>query len=135
MDKVLEEELENLIGDTKLNAFYTICNYINDNYKAEHVWNDGGKKWDYEYKFRKSSKTLCAFYFKQGCLGFMIIFGKKERDYFEQNKDQYSKQICKLYNSTTTYHDGKWLMIEIEDLKLFEDIKKLLLIKRKPNIK
>lgn len=130
MDKVSEEELENLIGDTKLNAFYTICNYINDNYKARSVWNDGGKKWDYEYKFIKNSKTLCAFYFKQSCLGFMIIFGKKERDYFEQNKNEYTKEICKIYDSTTTYHDGKWLMIEIENLNLFEDIKKLLKVKR-----
>lgn len=130
MDKVSEEELENLIGDTKLNAFYTICNYINDNYKARPVWNDGGKKWDYEYKFIKSSKTLCAFYFKQSCLGFMIIFGKKERNYFEQNKNEYTKEICKIYDSTTTYHDGKWLMIEIENLNLFEDIKKLLKVKR-----
>lgn len=40
-----------------------------------------------------------------------------------------------LYKNTTTYHDGKWVMIELKDLSLLEDIKKLLLIKRKPNKK
>ena len=133
MDKVSKEQLENLVGNKKLEVFYNICNYIDDNYKVEHIWSDGGKKWDYECKFRKSSKTLCAFCFKQDCLGFIIIFGKKEREDFEQNKSEYSKKVCSIYNSTITYHDGKWIMIEVEDLTLFEDIKKLLLIKRKPN--
>jgi len=32
-----------------------------------------------------------------------------------------------------TYHDGKWIMFELVDNTLFDDMRKLLAIKRKPN--
>lgn len=42
-------------------------------------------------------------------------------------------QLVQAYDATTTYHDGKWLMIELQDERLFADLKKLLYLKRKPN--
>lgn len=126
------KDVENLIGKNRKDIFQTIVNYIDSNYDMDHIWNDGGKKWDYEYKFKKSSKTLCGFYLKKECLGFMVILGKNEREKFEQNQKEYSKKLVDLYNNTKTYHDGKWLMLELEDEFLVEDIKKLLSIKRKP---
>ncbi|MDR1695732.1 MAG: DUF3788 domain-containing protein [Endomicrobium sp.] len=129
------KELEKIIGSKKINVFNKICAYINDNYDMDQALNGGGKKWLYEYKFRKSGKTLCAFYFKEKVLGLMIIFGKQERLKIETNKTAFSKETMNLYETTKTYHDGKWMMIELEDLSLFDDIKELLLIKRRPNKK
>ena len=30
-------------------------------------WNNGGRKWKYEYKYRRGRKTLCALYAKESC--------------------------------------------------------------------
>lgn len=64
----------------------------------EQIWNNGGKKWTYEYKFRKNGKTLCAFYFKENTLGFMIIFGKAERTKVEEIKNELSSDVLETYD-------------------------------------
>lgn len=135
MKNVEKEELESLIGIDKVNIFYKFVNKISSIYDMEQTWNNGGKRWNYEYKFRKSSKTLCAFYFKENLLGFMIIFGKEERNKVEEIRNQLSKEIIKSYDDAETFHDGKWVMFELKDESMLEDLTKLLLIKRKPNIK
>lgn len=132
--QVNEKIIEELIGHKKLLEFNKMRDLINEIYDMDNIWNDGGKKWDYEYKFRKSGKTLCAFYFKKDILGLMIIFGKNERDKVEEMRSELGKEIIWEYDNAKTYHDGKWVMFNINNT-LFDDLKKLLLIKRKPNRK
>ena len=65
----------------------------------------------------------------------MIILGKDERLKFETDKEQYSKEVQRIYDEAKTYHDGKWLMFQPTDTSLFEEFMSLLSIKRKPNRK
>lgn len=127
--------ISNIIGKKKKQVFDYLCEYINSTYEMERLWNKPTKNWDYEYKFRKGGKTLCGFYIKKDTLGFMLIFGKVEREKIESARANYSTQFLKLYDNAITYRDGKWVMLELEDLSLVEDIKRLLLIKRRPNKK
>ena len=101
----------------------------------ECSWNKGGKAWKYEYKYRRGGKTLCALYAREHCVGFMIILGRDERLKFEADRDNYSKDVQRIYDETQTYHDGKWLMFKPVDTTLFDDFIRLLRIKRKPNRK
>ncbi len=134
MEKIGREELERLVGINKVNIFYHITDVITSLYETEQIWNNGGKKWTYEYKFRKSGKTLCAFYFKENTLGFMIIFGKDERIKVEEIRNELLSDVLKTYDDAQTFHDGKWVMLNITDYSISEDIKKLLFIKRKPTV-
>ncbi|MEO5178700.1 DUF3788 family protein, partial [Bacteroides ovatus] len=52
---------------------------------------------------------------------------------FESMREMFSNAAQKIYDETTTFHDGKWLMFELKDTSLFNDIERLLSIKRKPN--
>ncbi len=63
----------------------------------------------------------------------MIIFGKNERTKVKENRDSLSPRVLAIYDNAKTYHDGKWAMFDLIDRSLVEDLKKLLLIKRKPN--
>ena len=135
MKSVEKEELIELVGINKVMSFEIIVETINSLYDMEKSWNNGGKKWTYEYKFRKSSKTLCAMYFKKDVLGLMIIFGKDERNKVELIRGELSSEILTEYDKAETFHDGKWVMFNINDTSLLEDIMKLLYIKRKPNKK
>lgn len=135
MENVKKEELEKLVGIDKANVFYDIVSEITMLYDMEQVWNNGGKKWNYEYKFRKSGKTLCAFYFRENTLGFMIIFGKNERAKVEEIRNELSSDVMETYDNAQIFHDGKWVMFDIADYQILEDLKKLLIIKRKPNRK
>ena len=135
MENIKKEDLEKLVGSDKVNTFYDIVDEITKLYDMEQIWNKGGKKWTYEYKFRKGGKTLCAFYFKDNTLGFMIIFGKEERTKIEEMRNEISPSILEIYDTAETFHDGKWVMFNITNNLIIEDLKKLLFIKRKPNRK
>ena len=129
------EEIAALIGPQLFEVWNGLNDLIESKYDMERLWNSGGKKWTYEYKYRRGGKSLCALYAKENVLGFMIIFGKEERAKFEASREDYSIEVQKVYDESPTYHDGKWMMFELKDTSLFSDMEKLLLIKRKPNKK
>ncbi|MFD2878830.1 DUF3788 family protein [Paenibacillus rhizoplanae] len=61
---------------------------------------------------------------KEDAFGFLIIFGKDERVKFEADRNNYSLEVQRVYDESTTYHDGKWMMFELKDTSLFCDIEK-----------
>lgn len=128
-----KQEMIELVGSDLYEIWSQLCYTINQKYDMDCIWNKGGKSWAYEYKYRHSGKTLCALYAKNDCIGFMIILGKHERDKFELIRDSLTKDTQDIYDSAKTYHDGKWIMFNPLDTKMFEDFMKLLSIKRKPN--
>lgn len=127
------ETLEALTGKELYDLWTSLHQLIEQKYNMEQMWNHGGKKWTYEYKYRRGGKTLCALYDKEQTIGFMVILGKDERTKFESMREMFSNAAQKIYDETTTFHDGKWLMFELKDTSLFNDIERLLSIKRKPN--
>ena len=129
------EELTNLVGKSLYEIWDSLIALIDESYDMEHIWHNGGKAWKYEYKYRRGGKTLCALYARDNCVGFMIILGKDERLKFENDRAGFSEAVQRIYDTTPTYHDGKWLMFEPTDTSLFDDFIKLLRIKRKPNKK
>ena len=114
------EDIENLIGTGLYNVWNSLCQLIEKSYEMEQLWNRGGKAWTYA---------------KEKTLGFMVILGKDERAKFEIQRGQFSNEVQMIYDAATTFHDGKWIMFELKDTKLFNDMERLLLIKRKPNRK
>ena len=129
------KEMKTLVGESRYDIWIKLNALIEEKYDMECLWNKGGKAWKYEYKYRRGGKTLCALYARENCVGFMIILGKDERLKFETDRDNYSKEVQRIYDETQTYHDGKWLMFEPTDTSLFDDFIRLLRIKRKPNRK
>lgn len=127
------ETLEALTGKELYDLWTSLHQLIEQKYNMEQMWNHGGKKWTYEYKYRRGGKTLCALYAKEQTIGFMVILGKDERTKFKSMREMFSNAAQKIYDETTTFHDGKWLMFELKDTSLFNDIERLLSIKRKPN--
>lgn len=130
-----QEEMTSLIGETLFESWRSLCERIEEKYDMERQWNSGGKRWKYEYKYRRGGKTLCALYAKEDCFGFMVILGQAERETFERERQDYSPEVQRVYDESTTYHDGKWIMFLIKDQSLFDDMMQLLKIKRRPNKK
>lgn len=130
-----KEDMTALLGQSLYKVWTELSGLIESRYDMDQLWNSGGKAWKYEYKYRRGGKTLCALYAKETVFGFMIIFGKEERAKFEASRGDYSLEAQKIYDTSTTYHDGKWMMFQPVDTSLFPDLEKLLLIKRKPNKK
>ena len=58
------EELTNLVGKSLYEIWDSLIALIDESYDMEHIWNNGGKAWKYEYKYRRGGKNamlaLCA---------------------------------------------------------------------------
>ena len=90
-----EEEMTALVGQSLYDVWNKLCALIDEKYDMDCSWNKSGKAWKYEYKYRRSGKTLCELYAKENCVGFMIILGKDERLKFEADRGNYSKEVQK----------------------------------------
>ncbi|MCL2285807.1 MAG: DUF3788 family protein [Firmicutes bacterium] len=104
--------------------------FMRGKYVADEISN--GKD---ELKFRRGGKTIVAIYTRDDHFAFLVIFGKAEREVFEQRRSEFPQKIQEIYDESKTYHDGKWMLIPVADLKTLDAVKQLILIKKKPNRK
>lgn len=135
MDRPARNEIENLIGEATIELWEQLETAIDGQYEMDKYWNKGFGDWVYEYKYRKSGKTLCTFYAKQDVANLLIILGKTEREKFERQREYFSEELLTLYESTQIHYDGKWLWIPIDEKLSVEDILRMLKLKRRPNRK
>ena len=90
--KPTAEQMTALVGKSLYEEVWKkLCALIEEQYDMDRLWNNGGKAWTYEYKYRRGGKTLCALYARKNCVGFMIILGKEERLKFENERETYSE--------------------------------------------
>ncbi len=75
-------------------------------------WLYGGKKHGWSLRYKKSS-SFCTLVPEQGRFMLLVVLGGKERDSFEASRHLFSTRLCTLYDETKTYHDGKWLFLEV----------------------
>jgi hypothetical protein len=86
-------------------------------------------------KFRQGKKTILSINIHENYYDFQIIFGKAEREKFESQRDDFPQTIVNLYDKAHTYHDGKWMLIRVDTMETLEAVKKMIIIKKKPNRK
>lgn len=86
-------------------------------------------------KFRQGKKTILSINLYDDYYDFQIIFGKAEREKFEARRDEFPQSIIDIYDKAHTYHDGKWMLIRVDNIETLESVKKMILIKKKPNRK
>jgi hypothetical protein len=125
-----DEAMIKFLGKQGGRMWKTITQYLGSNYEFEPVREND--ELESTIRYRRSGKTLITFYPKKDELTVLIIFGKKEVEKFVNSKDDFSPEVVELFENTKQYHDGKWLHIKIPPFKDFEDIRKLLHIKRRP---
>lgn len=107
--------------------------FMRGNYVLDEV---PGKYYDIDcLKFRQGKKTILSINIHENHYDFQIIFGKAECAKFEARRDEFPKVIQDLYDKERTLHDGKWMLIRVEDMAMLGVVKKLIEIKKKPNRK
>ena len=110
-----------------------IVRFMRGKYKLDEV---AGMYYDIPcVRFRQGKKTIVSINLHRDYYDFQIVLGKAERDKFEEIKQEFPIEIQELYDKQRTLHDGKWLLIRVDNLQMLETVKKLILIKKKPNRK
>jgi hypothetical protein len=94
-------------------------------------WLYGGKKHGWSLRYKKS-KSFCTLIPEKGRCLLLIVFGAQERAVVETIRKQLSARVRKAYDQATTYHDGKWLLLDVNDKTVCADAEMLLAVKRRP---
>lgn len=115
-------ELEKISHDTMV--------FMRGKYRLDEIGD--GKD---ELKFKQGKSTILTVYTHDDRYSFLVIFGKKERELFESVRETFSPWVQNVYDSSKTYHDGKWMLFDVTALEQFDEVKRLVMIKKKPNRK
>ena len=127
-----ENELEVFLGKRAYGYWKNLSSWISDNYPGvfSPEWLFGGKKNGWYLRYKKS-KSFCQFVPRQKKFIILIVFGTKERDEIEKMTDDLNPTTKSEYDKASTYHDGKWLYLPVENKDVVRDAQKLLSTKRK----
>lgn len=123
------DRVEKLLG-AAAPTFTKLLGHIRVRYAMDELWD--GKD---ELKFRRGGRTLASVYLREGWFVLLIIFGRQEREVFESLQTEFSPFVRHCYESSKTYHDGKWMFFEVREGTDIDELIRLLHIKRHPNRK
>lgn len=88
------------------------------------------KGWNVKYK--KGSKSLCALYVRAGWFTAMVTLGARQLLELEPLLPTFSPAFRKLYEKTSLFNGGKWLVIDVKKPVHLEEVRRLILLKAKP---
>ena len=104
------------------------CRFIYKNYDLDEITN--GKD---TVMYCEEDKMIFAIYLREDRFDFVIILSEKEREFFESKPVEFPQRIFEIYDDIKKWNDGKWIEIPVFDFETWEDVKQIILIKKKPN--
>ncbi|AGL03512.1 DUF3788 domain-containing protein [Desulfoscipio gibsoniae] len=114
-----------------------LCSFLESTYnvvpKLEYSKCSMQKGWNVKYK--KGSKSLCTLYPMNGYFIALIVIGKKEQIDSELIMPSCNAYVQRLFSKTAFSAGGKWLMIEVRERTVLEDVLKLIQLRVKPKKK
>lgn len=112
---------------------YDIVKFMRGNYRLDEV---PGKFYGVPcVRFKQGSKTVVSINLYEDYYEFLVIFGKEECHKFEPIKHEFPVEIQDIYDTQPSLHDGKWMVIRVDNLQMWEAVKRMILLKKKPNRK
>ncbi len=133
--KPSEKEISCYLGGKAGEAWTDIASFLRTYYDFSPELDYGGTKYGWSIRYRRSGKSLCTLYPEKGAFTVLIVLGKKEVEQFEEHINEFSKEFVESFRSASQFHDGRWLWIRALDKSDTEDIRHLLVIKKKPKNK
>jgi len=130
-NKPSEEEIGLYLGNDAEIAWNEITTFLKDNYDFTPEMSFGGVKYGWGIKYRRSGKTLCTLYPEKGAFTILIVLGKNEVAEVEKDINEFKEYVKDIFHNAHQYHDGRWLWIRVKEISENDDIKKLLMIKKK----
>jgi hypothetical protein len=133
--KPTDREIPDYLGHKAGEAWADIVSFLGTHYDFLPELDYGGIKYGWSIRYRKSGKSLCTLYPEKGAFTILIVLGKEEVEQFEGQMNDFGTEFVKLFRSAQQFHDGRWLWIRVLDKSDTEDVRRLLVVKRKPRNK
>ena len=131
------EEIREFLGEAKSN-WDELTAYIGEAYQAKPqiAYSKCSAQSGWNVKYKKGSRSLCTLYPMAGYFIALVVVGSKEEEEVRIGMDAelFTTYVKELYYNTAYYAMGRWLMIEVTDKDVLNDIKYLLTIRVRPKI-
>ena len=123
------------LGEAKSN-WDELTAYIEEAYrvKPQIAYSKCSAQPGWNIKYKKGSRSLCTLYPMADCFIALVVVGPKEEEEVRIGMDAelFTAYVKDLYDKTAYSAIGRWLMIEVKDKKVLNDIKHLLKIRVRP---
>ena len=77
-------------------------------------------------KYKKGSRAVCTLYPEEGYFICMVSVGAKEAPEAELALNGCTAYVRQLYQDTAPFNGGRWMMMEVRDGDVLEDVKELI---------
>lgn len=114
-------------------VFMQFCTEIRNTYQCSGKTEYSSCSWEkgWNVKFKKSGKTLCTIYPKEGYFTVMIVVGSKEKAAAEAILTECTIELQTIYRETKEGNGQRWLLIDLEEKEnLYRDLLRLIQIRR-----
>jgi len=130
-----ESQVFDWIGAENVHLWTMFTQFIETRYPGvfETKWWFGGKKWGWSLRYKKS-KSFCNLIPEQGQFKILLVFGDKERQKVDKLLPELVSHVREDYLNANTYHDGRWVLVVVENEEVLADVERLLMLKRKPKV-
>ena len=129
------EEIREYLGEAK-SMWDELTAYIEEAYqvKPQITYSKCSAQPGWNVKYRKGSRSLCTLYPMSGYFVTLVVVGSKEEEEVRTAVDAeyFTAYVKELYDKTMYSAIGRWLMIEVKDKDVLDDIRSLLSIRIRP---
>ncbi len=128
------DDVADFIGTENARRWSRLLGFIDDGYPGvfDGEWLYGGKRHGWSLRFKKS-KSFCTLIPERGRMNVLIVFGAAEREKAEAVLAELASHVRDDYLGATTYHDGRWVLIDVDGDDVLGDVERLLTVKRRPS--
>lgn len=111
-----------------------LMSYIEEAYKVEPkmTYSKCSAQPGWNVKYQKGGKSLCTLYPMDGYFISLVVIGGKEEEEVGLALETFTPYVQELYRKTRFSCGGRWLMIEVKDKLVLEDVKRIIGIRVKP---
>ncbi|MEL7609064.1 MAG: DUF3788 domain-containing protein [Bacillota bacterium] len=81
-------------------------------------------------KYQKSGRSLCTLYPMEGYFIALVAIGAKEQAEANLALKHCTNHVRELYEKTVPMNGSRWLMIRVTGTAVFEDVKRLIAVRR-----
>jgi len=129
------EQIEDFVASP---LWRELNSYLRQAYKIEPKTEHSGCSMDkgewkgWNVKYKKSGKSLCALYPKQGYFVALVVVGAKESAEAELLIPLCDEYTQALYSQTKVHMGGRWLAFEVTNNSILRDVKNLIALQIAP---
>lgn len=134
LDKTYQPNIDDFIeyaqGTNKI-RWLDINDYLSNKEKTNHsiMYSSCSAKPGWNLKYKRNSKALCTLYPGKDSFTCLLVLNRELMNMIDGNEIELSPYIMNLYEKAMPFNNTKWLMIEVDNNKILNELKKLIDIK------